>query len=165
MRIKSALAAGAALGVLVAGLSTAADAKTTKHHRRAAAASGEVRELKQEVEALKGQVQSLEGRLDAQGQAQQQTAAQVQATQAQAQTAQNQAAAAQAQAQAAQSKIATIPEETETAIKAHAPKPGWWNNTTVGATVFADLSNISNSNDGVRNAQSQDRPTTSSAPT
>ncbi len=154
MRIKSALAAGAALGVLAAGLSSAADAKATKHHRRAAAESGEVRELKQEVDALKGQVSALESRLDAQGQAQQQTAAQVQATQTQVQTAQNQAAAAQAQAQAAQSQIATIPSEMETQIKAHAPKPGWWNNTTVGATVFADLSNISNSNDGVRNAQS-----------
>ncbi len=147
-RAHSALAAGTALGVIVAvGLGSAADAKATRHHRRAAAESGEVTELKQEVEALKGQVSSLETRLDAQGQAQQQTAAQVQAAQTQAQ-------AAQTQAQAAQSQIATIPSEMEESIKAHAPKPGWWNNTTVGGTVFADFSNIGNSNDGVRNAQS-----------
>jgi TolA-binding protein len=157
MKTRTTLAASAALGVFVAvGLGSAAAAATTKHHHRPARhrEPGEVTELKQEVEALKGQVESLEGRLDAQAQAQQQTAAQVQAAQTQAQAAQTQAQVAQTQAQAAQTQIATIPSEMEESIKAHAPKPGWWNNTTVGGTVFADASYISNSNDGVRNAQS-----------
>ncbi len=156
MRTRSTLAAGAALGVfLAAGAGSVAQAKTVRHHHPVRARqAGEVSALKTEVEALKSQVQSLEGRLDAQGQAQQQTAAQVQATQAQVQTAQTQAQAAQAQAQAAQTEVATIPSEVETSVKAHAPKPGWWNNTTVGGTVFADFGNIQNSNDGVKNAQS-----------
>jgi hypothetical protein len=145
------MVAGAAFGVFAtAALGGGAEAKTVRHqHARARGSSESERALAAEVQTLKGEVQTLEGRLDAQARDQQQTQAQVQATQAQAQTAQNQAQAAQAQAQAAQTQIETIPTEVKTAVAAAAPKPGWWANTTVGGTMFGDISHISNSSDSV----------------
>ena len=155
MTTRKALAAGAALGVFVMG-GAAAQAKTVAHHHKSAAkaATSEAMMLKQEVEALKAQVQALEGRLDAQAQTQQQTQAQAMAAQSQAQAAQTTAQAAATQVAAQDSKILTIPTQVETATKKAAPKPGWWNDTKVGATMFADASNISNKNAAGKTAQS-----------
>ena len=158
MRTRTALVAGAALGVFVmSGVAAQADVKThkTTHHRAAVAApSKETLELKQEVEDLKAQLQALAARLDAQSQAQQQTQAQAQAAQTQAQNAQATAQAAQTQVQADAGKILTIPAQVETATKKAAPKPGWWNETKVGGTMYADVSTISNRNDAGKTAQS-----------
>ena len=146
------MVAGAALGVFTAS-GFAADAKTTHHHHaraHVARTSGEVAALREEVDLLKAKVESLEGRLEDNGAPQ----AQLQAMQTQVQAAQSQAQNAEAIAQANQAKIDTLPTEVATEVKKATPKPGWAADTTLGATIFADASNISNKNDGVRNAQS-----------
>jgi hypothetical protein len=158
MSIRIALAAGAALGVFVmSGAAAQADVTAHKksHHRAGAAVpSRETVELKHEVEDLKAQLQSLASRLDAQIQAQQQTQAQALAAQSQAQTAQTTAMAAQTQVEADASKILTIPAQVDTATKKAAPKPGWWNETKLGATMYGDVSNINNRNAAGKTAQS-----------
>ena len=141
----------------MSGVSAQADVtahKKAHRHAVAAAPSKETVELKQEVEDLKAQLQTLASRLDAQTQAQQQTLAQAQAAQSQAQAAQSAAQSAQAQEQADASKILTIPAQVDTATKKAAPKPGWWNDTKVGGTMFADVSNINNKNAAGKTAQS-----------
>ena len=155
MTLKARLIGGAAVGAALSlGLIGTAGAKTTRHR----APSSSERALRTEVESLKAEVHALEARLDVQSAAQQQAAAhqqaQIQATQAQAQAAQTAARAAQTQVASQQSQIETLPAEVETATRKAAPKPGWWNDTRVGGTVFADLSHIDNRNDGVKNAQS-----------
>ena len=154
---RSGLVAGAALCALMAA-SGAAQAKAPVRHARAsaaaAAAKAQAEALKSEVESLKAQVQALTSRLDAQAQAQQQTQAQAQAAQSQALAAQSAAQAAQAQEQADASKILTIPAQVETAARKAAPKPGWWSDTKVGGTIFADVSNITNKNAAGKTAQS-----------
>jgi hypothetical protein len=155
MNLKATLIGSVALSATLAiGMAGGAQAKTSKHHHRAAGPSATEVELRSEVEGLKSEVRTLEGRLDAQSQAQQATQSQVQAAQSQAQAAQTTAQAAQTQVAAQQSQIETIPTQVETATAKAAPKPGWWNNTTVGGTIFADMSYISNKNDGVKNSQS-----------
>ena len=151
MKTHITLIAGAALGALAVS-ATAVDAKAMHRHHKPTGPS-ETALLKQEVETLKTEVQSLERRLDAQGQAQQQTLAQAQAAQSQAQNAQVLAQAAATQVTADDSKIAMIPTQVEAATKAHAPKPGWWNDTKVGATVFADASYIRNQNSAGKTPQ------------
>ena len=153
MTTRSALAAGAALGAMLLA-SGMAEAKAPAHHRRAPAGPSETQVLKEEVEALKAQIQTLSSRLDAQTQAQQQTQSQAQTAQAQAQAAQAAAQAAQSQVQADASTIQTIPAQVDTATRKAAPKPGWWNDTKVGGTIFADVSNISNKNAAGKTAQS-----------
>ncbi|MDR3507966.1 MAG: hypothetical protein P4L64_08735 [Caulobacteraceae bacterium] len=143
MRNKSSLLGGAALGVLLAiSVSAGADAKTHKKHVAAAPAADanaeRVNELAAEVEALKA-------RLDQETLAREQTAAQVQ--QAQAQAAQAQADAQSARAQLAE-QIQTIPGAVKTAVAANAPKPGWWNGTTVTGRVFYDLTDINQKSSG-----------------
>ncbi len=152
MNTRTALIAGAALGALAIS-ATDVEAKATHRHHKPAGPS-EAALLKQEVEALKSEVQTLESRLDAQGQSQQQTQAQAQAAASQAQSAQTLAQATASQVTADDSKIATIPAQVKTAAKAHAPKPGWWNDTKVGATVFADASYIRNQNSAGKTPQS-----------
>jgi hypothetical protein len=159
MKLKTTLIGSAAVSAVLAfGLAGTVEAKTSKHHHRSAGPSAGERALRTEVEGLKAEVQSLEGRLNAQAEAQSaaqaQAQAQIQSAQAQAQAAQNTAQAAQTQVAAQQSQIEVIPSEVETAAKKHEAKPGWWNDTKVGATVFADLSYIENKNDGVKNSQS-----------
>ncbi len=153
MRTRTALVAGAALGAFIMS-GVAAEAKTTHHKKHVAAApSKETLELKQEVQDLKTQLQALESRLDAQAQAQQQTLAQAQAAQSTAQTAQSTAQAAATQIQAEQDQIKTIPTQVATATKAAAPKSGWWNETKIGVTMFADAGNITGKTDGAKTAQ------------
>jgi hypothetical protein len=135
MQSKSTLFAGAAVGVLLAvGMSSGAQAKTHKHVAHAAAPS--------QVSKLAAEVDELKERLD------QETAAR-QATEAQVRAAQDAAAAAQASAQAAnsqlQAQVQTIPGAVDSAIAAAKPKPTWADNTKLGATIYADVSNISQS--------------------
>jgi hypothetical protein len=156
MNLKTTLI-GSVGAVLALGVAGGAEAKTSKHHHRAGPSASESA-LRSEVNELQSEVKALEGRLDAQQQAQGEAAAQQQsqiaAAQAQAQTAQSTAQAAQTQVAAQQAQIETIPTDVDTGIKKFLPKPGWWNDTKVGGTMFADASYIQNKNDGVKNAQS-----------
>jgi hypothetical protein len=147
------LIGGVALSAMLSiGMAGGAQAKA-RHHHEAAGPSATERALRAEVDGLRTEVKSLESRLDAQAASQQQTQAQVQAAQSQAQAAQTTAQAAQSQVAAQQTQIETIPGEIQTATAKAAPKPGWWNDTKVGATIFADTSYIRNQNDGVSNKQ------------
>ena len=149
---RAALAGGIALGVM---LSASAQARPVRHHHaRATGPTAAELELKAQVDALQTQVHSLEGRLDAQARAQQQTLVQAQAAGAQAAAAQTQAQAAQTQVAAAQSQISTLPDEVKSEVAAAAPKPGWWNGTTLGGRMYADVSGINNFSNGVRQPNS-----------
>jgi len=135
MQRKITLLGGVALGaVLALGLGAQAQAKPMKHHHMAKA-HAEGRDLGAEVEALRA-------RLDAEEAARQQDQAAIAA-------AQNDAAAARAEAAAARAQVAgqieTIPGVVAEDISKKMPKPNWSGDTKVGATVFADLSNISQS--------------------
>jgi hypothetical protein len=158
MNLKTTLIGGAAVGVVLSvAASGGAQAKTVSHHARRGGPTASERALQAEVKDLKSEVQALEGRLDAQAQAQQQAsaqqAAQIAAAQDAAHAAQSTAQAAETQVTSQQTQIETIPGQVETAAKKHEPKPGWWNNTKVGGTIFADGSYISNKNDGKPNSQ------------
>ena len=154
MNLKAHLIGGVALSAMLSlGMAAGAQART-RHHQTARGTSASERALRSEVEGLRSEVKALEARLDVQADAQQQSQSQIQAAQTQAQAAQTTAQAAQTQVAAQQSRIETIPTEIKTETAKAAPKPGWWNNTTVGGTVFADASYINNRNDGVKNAQS-----------
>ena len=136
MQRKITLLGGVALGaVLALSLGAQAQAKPMKHHHMAAAAHAEGRDLGAEVEALRA-------RLDAEEAAHQQDQAAIAA-------AQSEAAAARADADAARAQVAsqiqTLPGVVAEDISKKMPKPNWSSNTTVGATVFADLTNISQS--------------------
>jgi hypothetical protein len=161
MNLKTTLIGGAAVGVVLSiAAAGGAQAKTAKHHHaRHAGPSASERALESEVKDLKAEVQSLEGRLDAQAQAQQQSAAQqaaqIAAAQDAAHQAQSTAQAAQTQVASEQSQIETIPAQVDAKTKKFEPLlSGWFENTKVGMTVFADASDIDNKNDGVRNSQS-----------
>ena len=138
MRTKSSLFCTAALGVTLAlGMSAAAEAKAAKkHHHQAPAPAGATQD---EVRALSDEIESLKARLDQESLAREQTEAKAQAAQAQAN-------AAQADAQAARTQLAEqiqiLPGQVKSAVVANTPKPGWWGDTKVGGTVFADLSYI-----------------------
>ena len=142
MRNNQLLLGGVALGaVLALGAGSGAEAKAKHHHAAPAAATSDPR-----VSALADEIESLKARLDAETLARQQDEAQLA-------SAQSQAAQATSDAQAARSQLAeqiqTIPGEVQSDVKtqvaAATPKPGWWGNTTVGGTVFADVSNINQS--------------------
>jgi hypothetical protein len=145
MRNKSSLLGGAAVGLVLAmSWGAAAQAKPVKHHHHVAAApKPDPRD--EEIQELKSENASLNSRLTAVEANQAQTQAAVQQAQATAQ----QAAAAQA---ANADQIKRIPGEVETTVSAKIPKPvtGWWNNTTVSGTAFADISNIDAKYDGVK---------------
>jgi len=146
---------GAAIGVLIAasGVASSADAKPI-HHRHMARSSAELSALREEVDLLKAKVESLEGRLEDATQQNPQTQAQIAQVQSQAQAAQAQAQNAEQIAEANQAKIETLPTQVATEVKKATPKPGWAADTTVGAILFADASNISNRADGVKTSQS-----------
>lgn len=136
MQRKITLLGGVALGaVLALGLGAQAQAKPMKHHHMAAAAHAEGRDLGAEVEALRA-------RLDAEEAARQQDQAAIAA-------ARSEAAAARADADAARAQVAsqieTLPGVVAQDVAKAAPKPNWSANTAVGATVYADLTNISQS--------------------
>ena len=140
MRTQSILLSGAAIGALIAlACGAPADAATTKHHKAAPAAS----KTQAEIDELEAKVQFLTDRLDQQAAVSRDEAAQLQAAQAAVAQARAAAAAAQAAAQSDDAKIQTLPAEVKSEVAANAPKPNWASNTTVGATVFADTSNIS----------------------
>lgn len=151
----AALISSVAVGVMLAA---SAQAKPVKHHAVPAGPTKTELELKAQVDALKAEVQALESRLDSQTQATQSQAqaAQAQAAQAQAQAqaAQTTAQAAQTQVAAAQDKIETLPDVVKKDVAAATPKPGWWGDTKVGATVFANVSGVNNFSNGVRQTNS-----------
>jgi hypothetical protein len=124
MYLKTSLLAGAAItSLLLMGVDSAAQAKTTRHHHaarhEAAAKPNETTILRGEVEELRSQVDALKAWRDSQAANQQQADAQL------AQVKQ-QLADAQAQAQAAQAKvdaqIQTIPGVVHHEVLASAPK-------------------------------------------
>lgn len=140
MTIKNSLLGGAALGVLLAaGLGVSANAATKKHAAAPAAAS------QAEVDELTAKIQYLTDRLDEQAAISRDALAQLKAAQATADQAKATASTAVATANADALKIQTIPAEIKTAAAANAPKPSWADGTKIGGTVFADLSNISQS--------------------
>ena len=141
MRNKSALLSGAAIGVLLAmSFGASANAKAAKQHHAAPAGPSA---LEQKVDSLTEALGDVETRLNAA------TAAQ-QASQAQIAQAQADAAAARADAAAAHTELAqqiqTIPgavqDNVKTAVAANKPKASWADNTTVGGTIFFDVSNL-----------------------
>ena len=140
MQRKYTLLSGVALGAIASfGLFASANAATAKHHHHLAA---KVAVADDRVAALTSEVETLESRLTAESLAREQMQGQVQAAQAQ-------AAQAQADAQAAHVQLAeqiqTIPGEVKADVAAMKPKPSWADNTKVGATVYSNLSNISQS--------------------
>ena len=151
MMSQTSLFRGAALGALLAlGFGAAAQAAPAMHHHHHQTAAQEpVAEsagLAAEVEELKAQVSSLEAKLDAQNSVQAQTQAQAQQAQATAQAAASQAQSAQA---AADAEIKTIPVSVDQAVAKVKSKPTWADGTTLGATVFYDLTNIDQKSAGV----------------
>jgi hypothetical protein len=140
MQKRYALLGGAAVGVLLAGGIGAVAQAAPRHHHHAAATAAVDSVTQEKIESLTSAVSTLESRLN------DETAAR-QADEARAQAAEAKADAAEADAQATrnqlQAQIQTIPTEVQTAVQAVKPKASWTDGTKVGATVFTDLSNIS----------------------
>ena len=150
MRNSATLWCGSAALALGLACTQAAHADTAKHHhRRHAPAAPKPDPREEEIQELKAENAALNQRLSAVEAAQAQTAAAAQQAQAQAQ----QVAAAQV---ANADQIKRIPGEVETKVSAKIPKPvtGWWNNTTIGGSAFADFSNIDEQINGVKPAGS-----------
>jgi hypothetical protein len=138
MRTQSILLSGAAIGALIAVSCGMPAAAAAKHHKAAASASKQ-----SELEELEAKVQFLTDRLDEQAAVTRDQMAQLKAAQDAAAQAKAQAAAAQAAANADDATIKTLPAEVKKEVAASAPKPNWSNNTTIGATLYTDVSNIS----------------------
>jgi hypothetical protein len=140
MRTQSVLLSGVALGAMIAlSFGASADAATKKHHAAAHSAAA----TEAEVEDLQAKIQFLTDRLDEQAAVSRDALAQLKAAQDSAAQAKAEAASAVATANASDAKIETIPTEVKAEVAANKPKPSWASNTTIGATVFADVSNIS----------------------
>ena len=137
-RHRMTLHGGAAIGALLAlGLAAPAWAAPVHRHHKHPPTPG--RDFGAEIEALKA-------RLDAEEAARTRDEAQHAQDQAQIQAARSDAAQARAEAAAARAQLATqiqtLPGEVTTAVAA-ARKPSWTDSTTLGGTVFMDLTNIS----------------------
>ncbi len=136
MQRKIYLVGSIALGAMAAlCVGASADAKPLKHHHKAAEQAAPARDLGAEVEALRA-------RLDAEEAARAQDQSQIAAAQSDAAAARAEAAAAHAQVA---SQIETLPGVVAADVAKATPKPNWSGDTKVGATVFADLTNISQS--------------------
>ena len=105
---------------------------------------------KAEIEELRNEVRALTDRLNAQEGYTQQVNSTAQQAQATAQVAASQAQSAQAAQAAADTEIRRIPVDVDKAVAKIKPPTGWWNNTSVGGVVFADLSSIDQKSDGVK---------------
>lgn len=139
MRTQSVLLSGVALGALIAlSCGASADAATKKHHKAAPAASS----TESEIQDLEAKVQFLTDRLDEQAAVSRDALTQLKIAQDSAAQAKAAAASAVATANADDATIKTLPTEVKKEVAADAPKPNWASNTTLGATVYADLSNI-----------------------
>ena len=151
MMSKTSLLRGAALGALIAlGFGAVAEAKPMRHHHaHHVAVAHEDGGERAEIQELRDQVRALTDRLNAQEGYTQQVNSTAQQAQASAQQAQASAQQATVQAQSVDAEIKTIPASVDRAVAKIAPKPGWWNNTTVSGTVFYDLTNIDQKSDGV----------------
>ena len=151
MMSKTSLLRGAALGALLAlGFGAAAEAKPMgRHHHRDVVIVHDGGD-KAELEELRNEVRALTDRLNAQEGYTQQVNATAQQAQTSAQQAQSTAQQAEVQVQATDAEIKTIPDTIDRQVAKAAPKPGWWNNTTVSGTVFYDLTNIDQKSDGAK---------------
>jgi len=141
MRKRYSLHCGAAIGVLLAaGIGADAQAKAGRHHHAAMAAGADT-VTQEKIESLTAAVSTLESRLNDESAARQ-------ADEARAQAAEAKADAAEADAQATRSElraqIQTIPGEVKSDVAAAAAKPkaSWADNTTLGMTVYTDLTDI-----------------------
>ncbi len=155
MTSKTSLLRGAALGAILAlGFAAVAEAKPVKHHHHHSVVVVHDSSDRAEIEQLRNEVHSLTDRLNAQEGYTQQVNVTAQQAQASAQQAQASAEQATVQAQATDAEIKTIPasidKQVDRQIAKNAPKPGWWNNTTVSGTVFYDLSTIDQKSDGAK---------------
>lgn len=141
MRNKSALLSGAAIGVLLAvSFGASANAKAVKHHHAAHAGPSA---LEQKVDSLTAALSDVEARLNAATQAQQATQAQIAQAQADASAARADAASAHEElAQQIQIIPGAVQDDVKTAVAANKPKPSWTDNTTIGGTMFFDVSNL-----------------------
>jgi hypothetical protein len=140
MRTQSVLLSGVALGALIAlSCGASADAATKKHHKAAPAASS----TEAEIQDLEANVQFLTDRLDEQAAVSRDALAQLKIAQDSAAQAKAAAATAVATANADDATIKTLPTEVKKEVAADAPKPNWASNTTLGATLYTDFSNIS----------------------
>ncbi len=134
MHIRSSLLCGAALGVLLAagigGSAQAAPKRTTA--AATADQTAKIDSLTEAVGTLEQRLNDVNGRL--------------QATEQRAEAAEARAEQAEASAQAAQTQlqtqIQTIPAQIQSESARNRVKTGWAENTSIGATVFTDLSNI-----------------------
>jgi hypothetical protein len=137
MKMKTVLLGGAAL-VLFAGPALAqatTTTTTTTHHR--AHHHAVMNSMDARIDALEAQIHELK--------AEEAHHAEMQAQMASSPAAQPQVSAAQFEA--LQNQV----YEEQAAVKSTGT--GWWDNTKVGGLVFFDLTNVSNKNAGVDNAQ------------
>ena len=143
MNKKLALLASASLcAVSAMGIASEASAAPAKHKAISSSENAQ-------IEALRAQVEALTARLDAQATQQAQTQTQVQQAQTQAQQAQTQAAAAATQSEQAQVAAAAVPTQVQTAVAAlPKPKPGWFDNTTIGGRMYYNVSHIDQESHG-----------------
>jgi hypothetical protein len=146
MKFGKSLLGGAALSIVLVGVTSPASAKTAKHHatrHHAARPSGS-----SEIEMLRTEVAALKARLDSQDDTQAQSRAQVEQAQAQAR-------AATVQAQALETQVAAqanaVPVQIQTALaKQPKPKPQWFDNTSVSGRMYFNISTINQQTNGVR---------------
>ncbi len=139
--------------VLIAVLMASASgfAHAAAHHAKSDAAILAAQQA--EIDALKKQVEILNQRLNAQDEAQKKSTSEAVQAETQAQTAVAQTRVIEQQAKAV---AAALPGQVATAVAAATPKPkpSWADNTTVGGTVFADFTSISQKTNGARVAPS-----------
>lgn len=160
MTKKLSLAAGAALGVLIAASAMApAQAKTAKKADSAPSLQAQYdAERTAEINALKAQVQALTDRLNAndaaQAKLQQQAAQATQAAQAsQASAAQAQAAVKTAQA-STDAAVKQIPAQVKTEVAAIKPKASWTDNTSITGRMYFNASSVDQKSNGAKVAGS-----------
>ncbi|HLK23995.1 MAG TPA: hypothetical protein VKT30_04990 [Caulobacteraceae bacterium] len=135
---RGSLLGSASLAALLAfGVAGHAQAAARHHHHIAGVDRRADDEAK--IDTLTATVSDLENRLNDENQAVQQANAAAQAANAKADQA---VADAQAMRGQLEAQIQTVPGEIDTAVDKAKPKPGWWDNTKVGMTIFTDLSYV-----------------------
>lgn len=151
-----ALLTAVALGAIVAPNAHAAEKKHAKHHAKTVVAKDSM--LKSEVEQLKAQVAALREEIKAQRETTATTQTQVATLQTQTSTVAQTATAAQQTASVAATKADTAVAKADAVQAAEVTtdkKVGamaWAGDTKIGATVFANYSNINQQSNGVKQA-------------
>lgn len=155
MKSHHALLAAVAAGALIAPNAHAATKKHTRHH---AAAAPRDEALKSEVEALKAEVATLREEIKAQRETTAATQTQVATLQTQtstaAQTASTAAEAATTAAAKADTAVAKADavQQAETTTSKKVGMMAWAGDTKIGATVYANYSNINQEVNGIKQA-------------